>query len=107
MQLCLFFLTCADQTQADSIATVLLEKRLVACVKMMPVNSKFMWNGSLDTAHEILLIMDGVRDNFSSIEQEVRAIHSYETFVLVATAIQDASAGVPSWICESIQINKT
>lgn len=97
------FLTCAHLDEAKAIASRLLEKRLVACIKMIPVTSKFIWKGSVAETTEILLIMDSEESKFDAIEKEIRTIHSYTTFVLTATEIKKTSSGVSAWISESIK----
>jgi len=103
MKLITLFLTCAHQQEAETIARDLLSKKLVACVKQTPVNSMFTWQHKIDSATEILLIMDSIEDKFSAIEQVVKKLHSYETFVLIAHPITHASAGVEAWIKSSLK----
>jgi periplasmic divalent cation tolerance protein len=103
MKLLLTFLTCADQKEADTIAAALLQKRLIACAKMMPISSTFMWEGTVQSSHEILLMMETEESKFSLIEQEVKKLHSYNQFVLTATPTVHASAGVAEWIADSIK----
>lgn len=102
MKLTLFYLTCADQKEADTIATMLLEKHLVACIKMMPTHSKYLWEDKLETASEVFMVMEGEESKFGAIEAEVRKLHSYDTFVLMATEVKYASAGVMQWIKDSV-----
>ena len=104
MKMLLLFLTCANQAEADKISTSLLEKHLVACVKMMLISAKFLWEGKVDSSNEILLIMDSEESKFDQVEQEVRKLHSYKTFVLTATEVKTSSAGVADWIKESMQL---
>jgi periplasmic divalent cation tolerance protein len=94
--------TCAHQTEANTIAQALLEKRLVACVRMMPITAKFLWQGDIESSTEILLMMESTENKFAAIEQEVRQLHSYKTFVLTATEVIQVSAGVAKWVKDSI-----
>lgn len=94
-------LTCADKTEADRIANILLEKRLVACIRQVPVTSDYHWQGKLEQAKEILLIMESREDLFDRIEAEVAKLHSYDTFVLTATPITRASHKALQWLKES------
>ena len=103
MQLIQLSLTCANQEQANVITTALLEKRLVACVKMVPITAQLIWQGAIESSNEILLIMESEESKFDAIEQEVRKLHSYQTFVLTATRVTMASSGVVAWIQESMQ----
>lgn len=99
----LLYLTCADQAEADKIAQSLLEKRLVVCVKKMPVKSDFLWQGKIDHGSEILLIMDSSEELFDQVEQEVKRLHSYDTPNLVSVLISRSSAGIPEWLQQELK----
>jgi periplasmic divalent cation tolerance protein len=100
MKVVLLFLTCANQSEADAITKVLLEKRLVACIKQVSVTSQFLWHNAIDSAHEILLIMETIATYFDTIEQEIKKVHSYKTFVLTAVAAHIISKNASQWIKE-------
>ncbi len=102
MKNCILLLTCANTEEADKIAKTLLEKKLVVCVKKTSVSSSFLWKGTIDTSEEVLLIMDSIEENFTSIETEIRKIHSYETFVLVSLPVSQTSQGVEAWMKEEL-----
>jgi len=97
------WLTSKDQAEADSIAKVLLEKRLVACAKKLPVSSDFVWKGQADHSEEILLVMDSREDLFEEIEAEVKKLHSYESFVLQATPILKTSKDAEKWLQKTLK----
>lgn len=98
MKLIIFYLTCADKTEADKIASVLLDKHLIACAKQIPVSSNFLWKGEIDHNDEVLLIMDSREDLFEQVEAEVAKLHSYETFVLQAITILKTSVAAVQWL---------
>ena len=101
---CNVWLSCADGAEADKIAKVLLEKRLVACVKKLPINSTFHWKGNVENSDEILLLMDSREDLFEEIESEVTKLHSYETFVLQSAPITNVSQKAEVWLIDSLQL---
>ena len=98
MKVCVLMLTCANQKEADRITKSLLEKKLIVCVKAMPIFSSFLWKGKIESADEILLLMDSVEENFEKINKEVRKLHSYETFVLTSLAVNQTTQEVKDWI---------
>lgn len=103
MKKILIFLTCANEKEGDVISKALLEKRLVVCIKKSPVASSFLWKGKTNSSKEILLIMDSIDEKFENIEREVRKLHSYNTFVLIATPVIKASKGIEGWIREELK----
>ncbi len=103
MKLITLFLTCANQTEATRISKALLDKKLIACAKQTSVSSLFYWQGDTDKADEVLLILESSEEKFNQIEQLVKKLHSYDTFVLTAYPIIKASAGVEKWVKESLE----
>jgi len=95
---CQLQLTCANKEEAYKIANTLLVKHLVACVKQIPITSDFHWQGKIDKAAEILLLMETKVDLFEQIEAEVAKLHSYKTFVLAAVPIVKLSKNAEGWI---------
>ena len=77
MKPCLIILTCGDDSEAKKIGQYLLEKRLIACAKRMPVSSAYWWKGDILDSNETLLIMETLNKKFSEIEKAVKKIHSY------------------------------
>jgi periplasmic divalent cation tolerance protein len=96
-------LTCANQQEAETIADALLGQKLIACAKFVPVNSRFQWNGSIDTNDEILVLMETAADKFEAIEAIVANLHSYDTFVLKSMPISQISKGAAKWLTESLE----
>ena len=91
-------LTCGSWQEAQKIADHLLENRLVACVEFMEIKSKYWWEGKLDDAKEIKLIMETVAANFEKVEAAVGKLHSYETFVLQMIPLAKLSKGATTWL---------
>lgn len=91
-------LTCKDWAEAEKIADTLLKKHLIACAKFLPVESKYWWEGKIESDSEVLIFMESVAENFPQIETEVAKLHSYATFVLKATPITQISKDAAQWL---------
>ena len=101
---CIIFVTCQSRKEADSIASSLLNKRLIACANIISgVDSKFWWNGKIDTANEFLVILKARRGSFKKIEKEVKRLHSYEVPEIIAIPIVAGSREYLGWIGDSIR----
>ena len=93
------FVMCRSKKEADAIAISLLKKRLVACANTVPgVDSKFWWNGKIDKAKEVLVILKTKRSNFKKIEKEVKRLHGYEVPEIIAIPIIAGSKEYLGWI---------
>ena len=98
----ILYLVCSSEAEADKIADVLLEKRLIACAKKLPVRSVFKWQGKLNKADETLLLLETEGKLFDVIENEVRQLHSHKVFVLASIPVEKTSAGVAEWLKEEL-----
>jgi periplasmic divalent cation tolerance protein len=96
-------LVCENTEEATKIADALLEHRLIVCAKQVPVESKFWWQGELQTASEVVLLMDSSEDLFFAIEAEVGRMHSYETFVLQELPLVGLSSAAQEWMDENLR----
>ncbi len=63
--------------EAEKIAMHLLERRLVACAKIFPVESAYWWKGKLEKTKEYLLFLETIEENFEEIKSGVKKTHPY------------------------------
>ncbi len=103
MKMEILLLTCANNKEAGNIAKSLLKNKLIVCAKRTPVSSSFFWENSIDSEEEVLLIMETKYENFEKVEKEVKKLHSYDTFVLVALPVTKMSKGVKKWMKEGLK----
>ena len=93
-------LTCGSWQEAQKITDKLLAKKLVACVEMMEIKSKYLWRQGIEDIKEIKVIMETIADNFEKVEKEVKKHHSYKTFVLQMIPITKLSKDATAWLTE-------
>lgn len=93
-------LSCGSWQEAQKIADSLLEKKLVACVEFFEMRSKYRWQGELEAANEIKMVMHSAEHLFNTVEAEIKKLHSYETFVLQAIPVSHVSQGASDWLKE-------
>jgi periplasmic divalent cation tolerance protein len=95
---------CANEDEADKIASVLIHKKLAACVQMLPVSSRYIWNGELCSDKEVLLLIKGRRDNYAAIEQVILENHSYDLPEILLTPVEGGYKKYLKWLdaCGSV-----
>ncbi len=103
MKMAIFYLTCADDGEADKISKALLEKRLVACAKKLPVSSAFWWKGKIDNAKEVLVMLESIDENFDKINAVVKKLSSYETYILFSIPISKTTKEVEDWLKKELR----
>jgi periplasmic divalent cation tolerance protein len=90
---------CDSEEQAVQIARHLVEKRLAACVNVLPgVRSIYRWKDGVEDTTEFVLVIKSRRDLFAALKAEIGKIHSYELPEAIALPIVDGSEAYLSWI---------
>jgi periplasmic divalent cation tolerance protein len=98
--------TAGSHEEARRIAQALLEKRLVACVNLVPqIESIYRWQGNVEQAHECLLLIKTTAAAFKDVCAAIRELHSYELPECICINIEDGSAPYLKWITDSVEIS--
>ena len=96
METLLVFTQLPDDASANALATHLLEERLASCVNVLaPCQSHYRWQGKIEHAEEIPLIIKTTSARYPLLEQAIRARHPYELPEIVAVA---AVHGLPAYL---------
>ncbi len=95
---------CGSLEEARQIAQALVERRLAACVNLVPhVESIYRWKGEVESSTEVLLIIKTTADAFERLRAALVELHSYEVPECIALDIADGSAAYLDWIGESVR----
>lgn len=96
--------SCPDTEVADRLARTLVEQKLAACVNRLPaVNSVYRWQGAVERAIEVPLLIKSTRERLPEIQEAIRALHPYEVPEIVAIPVV---AGLPAylrWVVDETQ----
>lgn len=96
-------LVTTPQADASSIASAVVERRLAACVNVVPlVRSVYRWEGKVEQDEEALLIVKTTRASVAQIDTLLRTVHPYDTFELVALDIVGGNHPYLDWIVASV-----
>lgn len=88
-----------DVESARTVAHALVERRLAACVSMMPaVESIYRWHGGIEQATEVTLVIKTTATRYAELEQAIRALHPYELPEIIAVPVSEGLPAYLQWI---------
>lgn len=91
--------TLDDAEQAHQLATHLVELRLAACVNLVErVCSVYRWQGNVETADEVLLIIKTTVERVAALKEEVEKLHPYQLPEFVVLHVTDGSDPYLTWL---------
>jgi periplasmic divalent cation tolerance protein len=89
------YITAGSAEEAATLARTLVAERLAACVNRVPVESVYRWQGQIEEAPEVLLIVKTRRASLDALAARVQALHSYTVPEMIALPIV---AGWPPYL---------
>ena len=99
----LILTTVESHSEARKIATALVERRLAACVNIIPkVQSVYRWKDKVESAEEFLLLVKTVKVQQKQVQSAIRELHSYELPECLAIAVDSGSSEYLQWITDSV-----
>lgn len=85
-----------DEASARALAASLVASRLAACVNILaPCRSIYRWNGALEAATEVPLLIKASRDAYGALEAAIVAVHPYEIPEIIALPV---AFGLPAYL---------
>ena len=93
-------LTATDsELSANSIARVLVERRLVGCAQVVgPATSTYIWKGKVEVAQEWLCLMKTRADLVGAVNEAVDEMHPYDVPELIAMPVMGGNRAYLNWL---------
>ncbi len=97
--------TTGSEEEARKIARHLVERRLAACVNIVPrITSIYRWKDKVEEAGEWLLIVKTTGSAFNEVRTVITDLHSYDLPECICLNVEDGSANYLQWLGESISL---
>lgn len=95
MEMLLIITNLPDRETARNLAQKLVEAQLAACINLLaPCESVYRWQGKIETATEIPLLIKTSRTHYDKVEAIILAHHPYELPEIIALPL---TAGLPAY----------
>jgi periplasmic divalent cation tolerance protein len=97
------FTTTGSHDEARKIAHALVERKLAACVNIVPkIESVFRWEDKVESAQEWLLLIKTTEEAFERVRDAIKELHSYDLPECIAIKITNGSKECLEWIGASV-----
>ncbi len=93
------YTTYPSLVEAEEAGRALVERRLCACVNILPgVISHYWWNGALERGEEVVMIIKTRALLGEQVSAAVKAMHSYETPAILVLPIESVEKSYFAWL---------
>ncbi len=96
--------TLPDEASATRLADALVENRAAACVNILaPCASVYRWQGKLESAKEVPLLIKTTHAAYPRLEKLVRELHPYELPEIIAVPVETGLPGYLKWMAQETE----
>lgn len=96
------YITHETEEQAKKLAMYLVEKKLVACANLYPINSMYWWQAKVQQEQEWVSLLKTTAELWEQVKSEVENIHPYEVPCIMKTEVE-ANEAYENWIRISLK----
>jgi periplasmic divalent cation tolerance protein len=103
-QAMIVYTTCPNQECAQTLTQTLLEKKLCACVNIIPgVQVSYLWNGVIESGHEVGVIIKTLAHVYPKLERELRKLHPYEIPCIIGVQVSQVLEKYHDWLARELK----
>lgn len=95
----LVYTTFPSLVEAEKTGRAVVERRLAACVNILPgMISHYWWEGKLERGEEVVMIIKTRASLADRVCAAVKEMHSYTTPAIMALAVETMDPAYHAWI---------
>ena len=92
--------TCSNKEDAKTLASILLEQKLAACVQLSEITSLYTWQTKVLEENETQLLIKTKKTLYKELESLILKHHKYDTPEIIMLDIKNGYDKYFSWIDE-------
>ncbi|XP_055678326.1 protein CutA homolog [Lutzomyia longipalpis] len=97
------FVTTPDESSAKKLAHLLVERKLAACVNVIPqITSIYDWDGKINEDNEVLLMIKTRTSRVDEICKLVKDNHSYSVAEVISLPIENGNPPYMEWLSKTV-----
>ena len=95
----LVYTTWPSIVEAERAGRTIVERRLAACVNILPgMISHYWWEGKIERAEEAVMIVKTRAAIAEAVRAAVKELHSYTTPAIMVLPVESVDADYQAWI---------
>ena len=95
----LVYTTWPSVVEAEQAGRQIVEKRLAACVNILPgMISHYWWQGAIERAEEVVMIVKTRASLAEQVRHAVRGLHSYQVPSIMVLPVESVDSEYYAWI---------
>jgi periplasmic divalent cation tolerance protein len=95
-------MTAPDLAVGKRLARTLVERKLAACVNLVPLaTSIYAWQGQIEESSEVLLVAKTAADRVAALEAAVAELHPYDVPEVVVLDAIHVEAKYRAWLLDA------
>ena len=104
----LLYTTYPSLVEAEEAGRALVERRLCACVNILPgMVSVYWWQGAVERGEEVVMIIKTRASLIEPVRAAVRQMHSYTTPAILVLPVEHVDPDYHAWIVAETQDAET
>lgn len=94
--------TMPDAATAESIGRALVERRLAACVNIIPgMVSIYRWQNAVERGNELVMIVKTRAALADKASETIRTLHPYDTPVIAVIPLESVDSRTLAWLLDA------
>ena len=93
--------TFPSKQSVNSIADLLVKKKLAACVNIIKISSIYTWFGKTENKDEYLALFKTTKKNQLTLKKELEKLHPYDVAEIAEINVESINQPYMKWIVDS------
>ena len=99
------YTTWPSAVEAEQVGKVIVERRLAACVNIIPgMISHYWWEGKMERAEEAVAIFKTRASLSDALSESVKELHPYDTPSIVVLPVQSVEQNYLGWLLAETKV---
>lgn len=93
--------------EAERLVDQLLAEHRIACANLVgPVRSRYRWEGQIEEAREVLLVMKTASAAVAGLRERIVALHSYDVPEVIELPVSGGADAYLRWVLAEVTLSR-